>query len=665
MGNFYAFLPNFIKLFIKKMNTKFIKWSFCVGLLTSFSFAQEQDSLKVNQLKEVVVSDTKFAQSKEKSGKIIEKITAEDLAKRPGQSVANVLSQVAGVEINGNQSANSKNQGIYIRGGRNRQVAIYIDGVPVNDASNINSEYDLRLLNVDMVESIEILKGASSTLYGSGAATGVINITLKKSNKEAISGNAFFTLGTQNTSEDSKTQPQDFNQGFTVNGTLGKVSYLTSLSSTETKGFSEAFGTDYEEDTFSRVNVLQKIGFKASNNLQLDFFGSYDKMKNTFDAPYAGPSSSNDDIYNNGSSEQFRIGFAPKFKYNKGELVLNTSAATIDREINLFSSWTNSVNNYSYASRSVNADLFNKYTFSSQFFAILGVQAQYFDMAQLDAYTNIERESAKFNIVDPYATVVYNSNFGLNVNAGARLNNHNVYGSHAVYNVNPSYNFSNLPLKVLASYSTAYITPSLYQLYSAYGNLDLKPEENSTFEAGAETNLFSKRLTVSAVGFYREETNAFGFFTDPVTWTSNYINIDGTYNAKGVETSVQFNLNDKLTANANYTFTEVEEPLSRLIAKHKANAGVDYKFCEQASFGLQYQFVDKRNDVFYNSTLWANENVSLAAYQLVNANFRVNVIKNRLSLFGAVTNILNEEFQENIGYSARGRNYKLGLNFQF
>ncbi len=659
------FFQILLKLFTNKMNTKFIKLSVCTVLFATISYAQEQDSLKINQLNEVVVSDTKFAQSKEKSGKIIEKITAEDLAKRPGQSVATVLSQVAGVEINGNQSANSKNQGIYIRGGRNRQVAIYIDGVPVNDASNINSEYDLRLLNVDMIESIEILKGASSTLYGSGAATGVINITLKKSSNSKLSGNAFFALGTQNTSEDSKTKPQDFNQGFSVNGTLGKVTYLTSLSSTETKGFSEAFGENYEEDTFSRVNVLQKIGFKATDKLSFDFFGNYDKINNTFDTSYAGSTVSNDDVYNNGNSEQFRIGFSPKYKYNKGELVLNASAATIDREINLFSSWTNTVDNYSYSSRSINADLFNKYTFSSQFFAIIGVQTQYFDMTQVDAYTNIEREGAKFNIIDPYVTVVYNSNFGLNVNAGLRLNIHSEYETYYMLNINPSYNFKNIPLKILSSISAGYITPSLYQLYSVYGNLDLKPEENATAELGFETNLFSKRLMVNAVGFYREETNSVGFYTDPITWTSNYINIDGTYNAKGVETSVKYNFNDKLTANANYTFTEVEQPLSRLIAKHKANAGVDYMFSERASFGLQYQFVDKRNDAFYNSTLWANENVSLAAYQLVNANFRLSVIKNRLSLFGAVNNILNEEFQENIGYATKGRNYKLGLNFQF
>ena len=91
------------------------------------------------------------------------------------------------------------------------------------------------MLPVDQIESIEILKGASSTLYGSGAATGVINITLKKSAKKDIAGQAYFHLGTQNTAEDRKGYPQEFNQGFSVNGTKGNVSYLTSLNSTETK----------------------------------------------------------------------------------------------------------------------------------------------------------------------------------------------------------------------------------------------------------------------------------------------------------------------------------------------------------------------------------------------------------------------------------------------
>ena len=143
--------------------------------------AQVQDSLPSTQLNEVVVSDTKFELNSQKSGKIIEVITAQDLAKKQGQSLANVLSQLAGVEINGNQSFAGKNLGYYLRGGRNRQTAIYIDGIPVTDASGINLEYDLRLLSIDQIEKIEVMKGASSTLYGTGAATGVISITLKKS----------------------------------------------------------------------------------------------------------------------------------------------------------------------------------------------------------------------------------------------------------------------------------------------------------------------------------------------------------------------------------------------------------------------------------------------------------------------------------------------------
>jgi vitamin B12 transporter len=134
----------------------------------------------VNSLQEVVISDTKFAQRKEKSGKVIEVISAEDLAKKSGQNLATVLSQVVGVDINGNQSANGKNLGYYIRGGKNRQVLILIDGIPVTDASGISLEYDLRLLSVEQVERIEVMKGAAGTLYGTGAATGVINITLKK-----------------------------------------------------------------------------------------------------------------------------------------------------------------------------------------------------------------------------------------------------------------------------------------------------------------------------------------------------------------------------------------------------------------------------------------------------------------------------------------------------
>ncbi|NJM79552.1 MAG: TonB-dependent receptor, partial [Flavobacterium sp.] len=62
---------------------------------------------------------------------------------------------------------------------------------------------------------------------------------------------------------------------------------------------------------------------------------------------------------------------------------------------------------------------------------------------------------------------------------------------------------------------------------------------------------------------------------------------------------------------------------------------------------------------------FANESVNLSSYQLVNTNISYSLIKNRLNVFGAVSNIFNEDFQENIGYNTRGRNFKLGLNLSF
>ena len=152
------------------MNKKFVRISALCVFMTTCAFAQQKDTItSKNELEEVVISDSKFALAKEKSGKVITKITANDLKKKSGQSIATILNSVAGMEINGNQSVAGKNLGYYIRGGKNSQVLILIDGIPVNDASGISFEYDLRLLPADQVESIEIMKGAASTLYGTGA----------------------------------------------------------------------------------------------------------------------------------------------------------------------------------------------------------------------------------------------------------------------------------------------------------------------------------------------------------------------------------------------------------------------------------------------------------------------------------------------------------------
>jgi vitamin B12 transporter len=311
-----------------------------------------------------------------------------------------------------------------------------------------------------------------------------------------------------------------------------------------------------------------------------------------------------------------------------------------------------------YEARSVNVDAFNKYKFSSEFYLITGANYQFHDMRSETPYSTIAKDSTKFNMIDPYFTGVYTSNFGLNINAGARLNVHSQYGNQLVYNVNPSFNFGKeIPVKILSSISTAFVTPSLYQLYSEYGTSTLTPEKNTTIESGFEVGLLNKKLTFNVVGFYREQKNSIGFDA-----TYHYANVEGLNKAKGIETGINYAVSDKINLNANYTFTQVDEALSRLIPKHKVNGSVDFSATKRLFFNANYQYVDARQDAFYDGNTYATVYTKLGSYQLVNALVKYELVQNRLSIFGTVTNILNEDFVENIGYSTRGRNFKLGLN---
>jgi vitamin B12 transporter len=202
------------------------------------------------------------------------------------------------------------------------------------------------------------------------------------------------------------------------------------------------------------------------------------------------------------------------------------------------------------------------------------------------------------------------------------------------------------------------VTPSLYQLYSEYGNTTLTPEKNSTIEAGFETQLLDKKLRFSVVGFYREQTNFIGFSS-----AYKYINIDGTNKAKGFETEITFDINENIKWISNYTFTQVDEALDRLIPKHKLNSSLDFQMCKRAFLNVNYQYVNGRNDAFFDGNTYATQKTVLDSYQLVNATVRYELVKNRLSIFGSSNNILNADFVENIGYSSLGRNFKLGLTF--
>ncbi|WP_452220444.1 TonB-dependent receptor plug domain-containing protein [Lacinutrix salivirga] len=643
-------------------NKKHVLLALC-ALVTGVGFSQQQtDSTQVEQLEEVVITDSRFTLKRENSGKTVVKITAKEIEQHAGETLSQLINTKSGISINGSNSQAGQNLGTYVRGGQNRQVLVLIDGIALSDPSQIENNFDLQLLDLNQIESIEILKGASSALYGNRASTAVINITLKSASKQAINANFSSFLGTNNSQNDSDLAINDFTNSVGVNGTIEKFSYLANFSNTFTDGLSAikaAEGnTKYNSDEYSKINGYLKLNYKFSNAFELTAFGNFDKYNTEYDGGFGFIDENNLSL-----NKQYRVGVAPKFNYNKGSVTANAAYNTIDREFR--SDFPGK-----FEANSIVIDAFNKYRLSDKLLSVVGVNYVKTEMTNetipfgSSAFTtSINPETANDNILDPYVNLTYISDFGFNANVGARLNNHSEYGSNFVYNINPSYVFkmNNNSLKVLASYSTAYITPSLYQLFApGFGNANLQAQEDSTIEGGFEFNL-AENFRVSSIYFNRKQKQFIDYVTtDFVTFEGEYQNLEDDFTVQGVEVELGYSPLTKLDFNANYTFTERKDGVIFRVPKHKINASIDYQFCERTFASLSYQFSSERTSPFLNDDFTANR--TLESFSLVNFNISHSVLNNKIKLFAGVSNVFNEDYEELYRFSTKGRNYRIGFN---
>lgn len=624
--------------------------------------AQQKDSLSLQKLEEVTVTETRFPLKRSQSGKVVFRTTADELKKQPGRNLADVLDQVAGIEINGSTSHPGQNLGYSVRGSRNRQVLILIDGVQVTDPSSIANDFDLRLLNTDMVEHLEVLKGASATLYGSGAAAAVINISLKKPEKTPLAGSATWAFGSNQSQTDHNYRIDEIYNAYSVSGTAGKWNYLAALQFTNLEGLS-AINTDKDKpDDFDRLNTLARIGYAFNENLNISLFGNFDRFKTDFDESFGLL-----DADFNSESDNYRTGLNAVWQLGKHSLQLNAAYQTVDRDID--SNFPGRFNAESWV-----GDVFGKFVITDHFYLVTGVNAQRNNMesasipfGQNNFTRNIESDDAYFSIVDVYANAVYLSPLGWQVSAGGRINEHSLYGSHGVFNLNPSYTlqFNEQYFKVLTSYSSAFITPSLFQLFAPdFGNENLDPERNFTFEGGLEWGIGDKHL-FNVVYFNRTEKDFIDFVTvNPETFESQYQNVPGTFTAEGVEVTFKSKLFKDFNFSGNYSHTDRKRDLRIRIPANKVNLSVAYQLVDKTSFSLNYQYTDERRDVFFSPETFRSEDRFLQSYQLVDF-FVSHQLTSRFRLFGSLTNLLNEKYQEVFGFTTRGANYRMGLEMRF
>ena len=638
--------------------------SLCLFGTQLFSQEKAQEK-KMEQLEEIVISATKFELKKENTGKVIYKISQKDIQRNAGKSVIELLNNVLGIEIRGVNSNPGEPRSTYIRGGRSRQALVLIDGIPLSDPTGIEQSYDLRLISLNQIESIEILKGASSTLYGSGAGTGVINIILKKASENTVSGVYEVSLGTNATSKNSNSSLNDKNQNISINGTLDKLKYNAFFNITGNSGFSSAKSTltiPFEEDTYSSNNGFLKLGYEFNTQLRMDAFLNYDEFDYTFDA-----GAYNDSDVNLGNQEQFRIGIRPRLKYKKGEVFLNASINSLDRSFESFNSFSGGTNVFIYKGTSVNLDFVNKYEFTKNFQLITGINYQKHENESISDFGNIDPDLANFNVVDPYVSAVYISDFGLSINTGGRLNIHSNYGNNFVYDTNLAFGIvknETINLKLISSYSTAFIAPSLYQLFSDYGATNLAPETNRTFEFGFDSKL-GKQWALSAVYYNRLEENKVIFLNLPTPPYGMYSNALETIDVSGIEADVTFTISEELITTVGYAFVDKTSDID-YIPKNKLTASFVVNPIKNLAISTMFKNVGKRSffDAF-GSFGEAGKDVILPSYSLLDMNVNYKVLEGKVLLFGSITNLLNEDYEETIGFNTRGRNFKMGIRIQF
>ena len=611
-----------------------MRWIF--PLLSLGLFAQQNyvvDSINqltlTKQLEEVVVVDSRFPIKKAQSGKQIIKIDSETLSGFQGLGLSTILKRYAGIEILGSQAYAGQNKTVSIRGGRNRQVLILIDGIRVSDPSRIDNDFNFNFLNLDQIESIEILKGASSTLYGNSASTGVISIQTKKVSKG-------FNLQLQSTMGSDSDQTSDrtlnlFKNNIDLSHGSEKFNIKTYISNYYTNGMSAVVGE--EVDPFSLLNFGASIRYGSLEKFNLT--AGFDRSSIQSDYDNAFPL---EDANYSLNTNMNRFHFSPNLNYENGEFSLRLGHQKVDRDF---------VSDFPFQTFAENTqlELYNKYIFGKQFYTTIGAlfQNNYadYDGGQITSQSDI------------YGNVVAVLSDQFRMNVGGRLNSHNTYGNHFTYSINPSYQIiksQNISLKALLSLSTAFIAPSLYQLYDIYsGNIDLKPEENQSFESGFVLNITNWKL--AGTYFQRKENPSLIY--DLASYRYENVNQEAVYS--GFEFQASVFLGSKLKLNQQLTYTESENGDLRYLPKLSSQTELNYLFLEGWQTNLSLQSIGKRF-ALDNETL-------LKGYDLLNFSIQHKLKKIPLRLLLHATNLFNTKYIEIEGYSTRGRNIIVGLNY--
>ncbi len=627
-----------------------------------------QDTARL-QLDEVVVTANKYEQKQSTTGKVLNIISRQQLERSGGKTLSEVLNTLPGLTMIGANNVLGTNQNISIRGASAGNVLLLIDGIPVNDPSAITNYYDLNFINIDQVERIEVLKGGQSTLYGSDAVAGVINVILKKADKK-ITVFGGVTGGSYNTLKESiGFGGQQKNTHFSIN--------YTHQSS---DGFSAATDKNkvggFDNDGFKQHALNGRFEFSPAKNLKINFTGTYNNYFADLDA--AAFTDEKDYTVKNDNKQ---LGASAVYTLKKTTIHLNYNFNHVIRRYNDDSLYQSSPYSKfarsSYTGRTQFAELYGNWKINN-FELLIGADYRwnntdqwYWSTGAFGPYAPPALH-AEMKQVSPYLTLAYNQDNGFGAEIGGRYNDHSVYGNNVSFNFNPFFVIKD-KAKLFANIYSAFKTPTLYQLYDqSIGNSSLTPEKSTVAEAGVKF-LSLKKLNARVVGFYRQAKDAILYTFNPSTFAGKYLNASKQTNY-GIELEGGF-AHKKVSITANYTYTNGKTtaafdgtgaPLSKdttyynlyRIPKHTIHIDFGVQATPTIYCSIKSRSASKREEYVYGAAA-----ETLKAYVVFDVYGEYKMGK-ETRLFLEINNIAGNKYVDILGYNNRGFNFNTGINFR-
>ncbi|HKK29285.1 MAG TPA: TonB-dependent receptor [Alphaproteobacteria bacterium] len=621
----------------------------------AFAMAPPAAAQESVRLAPVVISASATPVPAGQVGSAVTVITAEQIERQQARSAAELLRQVPGVTVSQNGNAGSFTQ-VRIRGAESNHTLVLIDGVEMNDPSGA-SEFDFGNLNAFDIERMEIVRGPQSAIYGSDAIGGVINIVTKKGEGP--------TTGTLSLEGGS------FETGRAIaslRGGAARYNYSVAASYFRTGGVSVAPEDqgNTEDDGSEHAAVNANFGFTLFENLEIDLFGRFvDSRVETDPQPAVAGTivtvdgdEETETIQRTGKAQIKHTAFDGMWE-NIAAVGFNRDEADSLTDDAVTFSTLGEKTKLSYQS---NLFLETPDIAGAEHTLSFLVEREYEAQETESAFGSSDLDIVNNGFVGEYRTTVWDR---LSFSGSVRFDDNEIFEDATTYRITGSYLHTETGTRLHASYGTGVKNPTLFELFGFGPNFvpnpDLEPEESEGFDVGIEQRFWGDRALLDVTYFNNE-------ITDLIAGAGNTaVNLSGVSDIQGVEVSGSVEPADGLRFSGMYTYTLGQDAAGLELVrrpKHTANLNASYRFLEdQAVINVGATYIGDRKDLQFSNFFIDSTRVTLDSYTKVDIAASYQVTE-AVQVFGRVENLLDEEYEEVLGFAAPGIGAFAGVRVQ-